>query len=388
MKEICPLEKCVGCWSCLNSCTHQAIYIEKDICGFRYPHIDSTKCVDCGLCHAVCPVINKAEMYFPKACYAVKVKSDEELATCASGGAATAISRHVIRMGGIVYGCSGEDIRHVQHVRVVEEENLSSLKGSKYVQSDLNTIFRAVKTDLKMGRRVLFIGTPCQVGGLKAFLKHEYTNLITVDLVCHGVPSQQLLNDNLDYYRTKERNFAESTVHFREKYIVSKHQTQSAKIEYGWFFSKNQPYSQISKGKAYYKDAYMFGFLRGLFFRRCCYHCLYAYPVRVGDLTLSDFWGLSPDSGMLVGKGVSSVLLNTEKGCNLFMELGSEIDSVPREIEESIVGNGQLQHPSFQHPQYEKFRELYPQYGLVSSVSICLRKDKVKLYVKKILGRE
>lgn len=386
MKEICPLEKCVGCWSCLNSCVHQAIRVEKDVCGFRYPRIDSTKCVDCGLCRSVCPVINKAEMNFPKACYAVKVKSEKELATCASGGAASAISRYIIRMGGIVYGCSGDDIRHVRHIRVVNEENLSSLKGSKYVQSDLNTTFCEVKADLKSGKRVLFIGTPCQVGGLKAFLRHEYPNLVTIDLVCHGVPSQQLLNDNLDYYHTKEHDFAENTVHFREKKTYEKNQIQSAKIEYGWFFSKNQPYSLISKRKAYYKDAYMFGFLRGLFFRECCYRCAYAYSARIGDLTLSDFWGLSPDSGMLVGQGVSSVLLNTEKGCNLFRELGKEVDSVSREIQESIMGNGQLQHPSFRHPHYEKFRTLYPRYGLVSSVWMCLWKDKVKLYVKKILG--
>ena len=120
----------MGCLSCVNSCTHQAIEFEKDVCGFRYPIIDQEKCVDCGLCGFVCPVNHPPEKYFPKECYAVTVKSERELFSCASGGAATAIARHVLNTGGVVYGCSGMDIRHVRHVRISRMEELDFLKGS------------------------------------------------------------------------------------------------------------------------------------------------------------------------------------------------------------------------------------------------------------------
>ena len=168
-----PKELCVGCLSCVNSCTHQAIEFEKDVCGFRYPIIDQEKCVDCGLCGFVCPVNHPPEKYFPKECYAVTVKSERELFSCASGGAATAIARHVLNTGGVVYGCSGMDIRHVRHVRISGMEELNLLKGSKYVQSDLGLTFKQIRGDLKVGKEVLFVGTPCQVGGLKTYLRKD-----------------------------------------------------------------------------------------------------------------------------------------------------------------------------------------------------------------------
>lgn len=389
MTEICPIDKCVGCWACLSSCTHQAIRVEEDVLGFRYPSIDPSKCVDCGLCRNSCPANIPQEKRFPKECYAVQVENRDELGTCASGGAATAISRYILRLGGVVYGCSGADIRQVKHIRVEHEEDLSLLKGSKYVQSDTSYIFKSVRDDLRAGRTVFFVGTPCQVAGLRAFLRKGYVNLLTADLVCHGVPSQRLLNENLDYYHSKGIAFEENQIHFREKRPGKKgNQTQSAKIEYGWFFEKNQPYSAFPRGKAYFRDPYMFAFLCGLIFRKSCYTCPYAYASRVGDFTLSDFWGLGTDAEMPVGEGVSSVLLNTEKAQELFRSVRAEVRSVPRTVQESVMGNGQLQHPSVRHPRYELFRELYPRYGLARSVKVCLRNDRLKLYIKKILGRQ
>ena len=381
MREICPKELCTGCLSCVNSCTHQAISVETDICGFRYPKIDQEKCVDCGLCQLSCPVNQPVERRFPMDCYAVTVKNTEELLSCASGGAATAISRHILKEGGVVYGCSGMDIHHVQHIRITDARELSLLKGSKYVQSDIGYIFRQVKEDLKEEKKVFFVGTPCQVAGLRAYLRRDYGRLITADLVCHGVPSQQLLNDNIRLYQNRGINVREDTIRFREK---TRNHTQSFKIEYGWFFDKNQhsskPFRQI-----YYKDPYMFGFIQGLFFRNSCYKCPYAYAVRVGDFTLSDFWGLGKDAGMNIGKGVSAVLINTEKAKSLFGEMKDEVEIKRREIQEAISGNGQLQRPSGRHPKYDLFRELYPRYGLAYSVRKCLRKDLIRIHLKDLI---
>ena len=382
MKTICPEELCTGCLACLNSCTHNAIEITTDICGFRYPSINQYICVDCGLCQLSCPVIHPQEKNFPQSCYAVTVNTEKELATCASGGAATALSRYVLQQGGIVYGCSNVEMRHVKHIRITKEEDLPLLKGSKYVQSDIGLNYRLVKKDLQQGLRVLFVGTPCQVAGLKSYLRKDYPNLITADLVCHGVPSQQLLNDNIDRYNRKYKEVNEESIHFREKILSKKaNQTQSAKIEYGWFFGKNQPYSTKVAIK-YYKDPYMFGFIQGLFFRNNCYKCPYAYAVRVGDFTLSDFWGLGKDSSMEVGKGTSAVLINTEKAKAIFEELKKDILYEQREVQEAIMGNGQLQHPSRKHLRYEMFRKLYPKIGLEKSVKVCLKKDLVKIRIK------
>lgn len=384
MEDICPKDLCVGCWSCMNICSHQAIRVVTDECGFRYPSIDPDRCVDCGLCQKSCPVNISLDKYFPKECYAVTVKEDKELKCCASGGAATAISRQILQTGGVVYGCSGKEIRHVKHIRITQEDELPLLQGSKYVQSDTGLLFQSVRKDLLIGHRVFFVGTPCQIGGLKAFLKKDYANLITADLVCHGVPSQKLLNDNIDLYQSRGFNLEEETVHFREKRF-DRH-TQSFKIEYGWFFRKNQPYSNTSLKKMYYRDPYMFGFIQGLFFRASCYKCSYAYAVRVADLTLSDFWGLGKDSGMDVGKGVSSVLINTDKGEALFNELRDKIICKRRDVQEAIVGNGQLQRPSSRHLQYDLFRKLYPKYGLEYAVRVCLKKDLMRIYLKRILS--
>lgn len=218
-----------------------------------------------------------------------------------------------------------------------------------------------------------------RLGGLKTYLRKDYDNLITADLVCHGVPSQQLLNDNIDHYRKKGVDLQEDSIRFRTKMSS---QTQSFKIEYGWFFLKNQPYSDSPSKKAYYRDPYMFGFIQGLFFRGSCYKCPYAYAVRVGDFTLSDFWGLGKDARMELGKGVSAVFINTEKARVLFEVMKEEVAYEPREVQEAIVGNGQLQRPSSRHPQYDLFRRLYPRYGLAKAVDMCLRKDLVKIHLK------
>lgn len=381
--KICPEELCTGCFACLNSCVHNAIEIREDVVGFRYPMVDQNKCVSCGLCERICPVNNVPDRRFPIKGYAAQVKETEELARCASGGASTAIARYILKEGGVVYGCSGENIRQVRHVRIEVLSELDRLQGSKYVQSEIGFIYRAVKEDLESGRSVLFIGTPCQVSGLKKYLRKDNDRLYTADLVCHGVPSQRLLNDNIDDYVSRGYKIDERSISFRRK-MPRKSQTQSVRIEFGWFF-QNQPYSGEKTGVDYMRDPYMFGFIQGLFFRPSCYKCAYAYAARVGDFTLSDYWGLGQDSRFELGKGVSSILVNTTKAQQLFDALKTTIDYEQRDVQESIVGNGQLQRPSARHPQYTYFREIYPSFGLKKAVEVCLKKDRLKIRLKKVL---
>lgn len=382
MKEICPKDKCTGCAACFNACGKKAITMTEDSCGYVHPQIDNELCVDCGLCTKVCPVNTKISLRYPLDCYAATVKSDEELLSCASGGIATELSRYVIDNGGVVYGCTGKDIRYVHHIRVDCKEDLQFLKGSKYVQSFIGETYKAVKNDLQTEKLVLFVGTPCQVAGLQGFLRQkDYPNLITADLVCHGVPSQRMLNDNISLYCKESEDIS---VWFRLKERTSSKSDAPWRIAFGWFYKTC--YMRTPCAIKYYKDPYMFGFLAPLTFRNSCYTCRYANISRCSDFTLGDFWGLGADAGFINGKGVSEVLINTEKASMIWKNILPSINNVQRDVVEAQMGNGQLQCPSRKHKNYNKFILLYPKTGLNKAINECVKTDLLKLFLKNILS--
>lgn len=381
MKEICVKEKCTGYSACFNACSQKAITMSEDACGFIHPNIDQNLCIDCGLCAKVCPVNTKVTFKYPLDCYAATVKSDEELLSCASGGMATELSRYVINRGGIVYGCTGKNIRNVHHIRINKIEDIELLKGSKYVQSFIGEVYKNVRKDIQTGCFVLFIGTPCQVAGLKGFLRHkDYQNLLTVDIVCHGVPSQKMLNDNISLYCAENEDIS---VSFRKKVYTPSKCGASWRIIFGWFYqTKNMSAQHAIK---YYKDPYMFGFLTPLTFRNSCYICPYANISRCSDFTLGDFWGLGKDACFINGKGVSVVLVNTDKAASVWSEVSEKCVWVRREIVEAQKGNGQLQVSSYMHKNYSMFMSLYQQIGFKRSVFFTLKKEKLKLLLKSLI---
>ena len=179
MREICPMVQCTGCSACYNACRHQAINMTENELGHVYPQIDEDKCVGCNLCQMSCPVVNKPLLRYPNFCFAVALLKDEDLKFSASGGASTALMRAVINENGIVYGCTGEDVFHVHHIRVDSLQDIERLRGSKYVQSEIGLIYKSVLADLNSDKTVLFTGTPCQVAGLKSFLRKDYPKLIS-----------------------------------------------------------------------------------------------------------------------------------------------------------------------------------------------------------------
>lgn len=382
MKEICPKDKCTGCAACFNACGKKAITMTEDACGYVHPKINQELCVDCGLCAKVCPVNTKVALRYPLDCYAATMKSDEELLSCASGGIATELSRYVIDNEGVVYGCTGKDIRNVHHIRVDRKEDLQFLKGSKYVQSFIGEIYQAVKKDLQTEKLVLFIGTPCQVAGLQSFLRQkDYPNLITADLVCHGVPSQKMLNDNISFYCKENEDIS---VWFRQKEHRSSRSDAPWHISYGWFYKTN--HMLTPRAIKYYKDPYMFGFLAPLTFRNSCYTCRYANISRCSDFTLGDFWGLGTDADFIIGKGVSEVLINTQKASITWNHILPSINYTQRDVVEAQMGNGQLQCPSRKHKNVNKFILLYPKTGLNKAIKECVKTDLLKLFLKNILS--
>ena len=394
MKEICPIDKCTGCEACYNVCAHSAIKMQPDSSGYKYPVIDESRCTDCGLCQKSCPSLTFHLRYYPIQNLAVTTKEESDTLSCASGGAATLLSRSIIHQGGVVYGCDGNNIRNVHHTRISTLEEVELLKGSKYVQSAINDVYRKIREDLRSGTKVLFIGTPCQVAGLYGFLRYKvYENLFTADLVCHGVPSQQMLNDNIDLYT--EIKGDECKVQFRNKVRKGTNAKRNAiyRITYGWFF-QNQPYVGEPIFRPYKKDPYMLGFISGLTFRPNCYECRYASVARVADLTLSDYWGLAENAGFENGKGVSNILVNTPQGQALWSQTKEYTIYKERPLIEAVRGNGQLLAPSSRHPEHDRFVQLYPSIGFKDAIKECsksyLKKQRIKntiISMKKILIR-
>lgn len=371
MVDICEKSLCTGCHSCVNACGKKAISMQPDSFGFLYPHIDTMLCVDCGLCTKVCPVNHPPKAVYPATAYAVQSKDRADLMSSTSGGAASVFSQYVISQGGVVYGCSGLDITHICHTRIDAILDLNQLKGSKYVQSEISFVFQQVKEDLKAGKKVLFIGTPCQVAGLKNFLHVDYEILITVDLVCHGVPSQQLLLNNVEdgsYLQQKCRVF------FRKK---GKKETD---LKYGVYVKGAD---SLIYSKNYPKDKYIMGFMQGLFHRNSCYSCHWADSNRCSDITVGDFWGLGKVKNIKIDKGlgVSEVLLNTKKGISFFEECKPLFYYEQRQVQEAVTGNAQLQYPSKRHPLYYQFQQLYVKEGFTKSCQKCLRRDYRHYYI-------
>ena len=371
MVDICEKSLCTGCHACMNICSKKAISMHPDSLGFLYPHIDAALCVDCGLCAKICPVNHPPKAVYPATVYAVQSADRADLMSSTSGGAASVFSQYVINQGGVVYGCSGSDITHICHKRIDTLSELNQLKGSKYVQSEIGLVFRQVRDDLKAGKKVLFTGTPCQVAGLKNFLRKDYETLVTVDLVCHGVPSQQLLLDDV-----------KAGSHLQEKYMVSfrKKGRKETDLKFGVYVNKSDT---LIYSKNYPQDSYIMGFMQGLFYRNSCYSCRWASSNRCSEITIGDFWGLGEvyNKEMDKGLGVSEALLNTEKGISFFKECKNLFHYEQRRVQEAIIGNGQLQYPSKRHPLYYKFQQLYVTEGFAKSCRRCLRRDYRHYYM-------
>ena len=340
--EICKKEDCTGCLACMNICPKDAISCGLDEYDKTVPVIDQEKCVECGMCRRVCPVCMSGNFRQPEECYAAWAKDEEERKECSSGGIATELSKAVIRDGGIVYGAAFDEELTLCHKAARTEKDLQALKGSKYVQSYVGFSYREIKELLKKGKKVLFLGTPCQVAGLRSYLGREEKNLLMIDLICHGTPPVEYLKAHVKSIDREERA---SDLTFRGKYN---------------FFL-----TLYEKGKVFYsekseKDYYFLGFLKGLIYRDNCYTCRYATQKRCSDITIGDFWGLDRSTLAHPYEGrISTVLINTENGKAAWEKYRELFICEKRNVQESVEGNAQLRKPSICHPDREQFRTVY-----------------------------
>ena len=282
MKKIDTLEKkdCSGCMACMNICPKNAIMMKEDKNGFKYPKIDEKLCIDCGLCSKACPVINKLkENLYNIKVYACKNKDENIRKKSSSGGLFTLFAKYILDQEGVVFGAKYDENLRVIHDYIEKDDNINEFRGSKYVQSDINSTYAKAKKFLSNGRKVLFTGTPCQIEGLITYLGKNYSNLYTQDFICHGVPSPKVWKKYLDY---KKEKCGEDPikVNFRDKEVL------------GWSnFQVKYKYKSKDEIVHHDDDYYMNFFLRNYDLRESCYNCHFKKIRRNSDLTIADFLG-------------------------------------------------------------------------------------------------
>lgn len=379
MLEICPPETCTGCMACKASCAHGAIDVQLDALGFRHPVINQSACTDCGLCRIVCPTVNQPHLQETDKAYAIAAMDPGILDSTASGGVATLIATEWIKAGGVVYGCDGTDIKNIHHRRIDTISELDSIKGSKYVQSDISGIYSAIKLDLQTGLPVLLIGISCQIAGVRKYLLKTYPNLVTIDIICHGGASQQMLTQNVDYYCRKYSVSSLENVRFRKKIHPESGTTE---IRYGFYFDANNRHVS-NEG---IQDAFTFGYGQNLLFRDSCFTCSYTQLSRVSDLTIGDFWGLGNDAGFKNYNGVSLALPHTPKGEQLIDSISGVSKIVLRTVEEAVKGNPQLMMPTIPGIQMQRFRQLYISKGFIVAINRLARNTRLKLRAHNLLS--
>lgn len=381
------IQNCTGCSCCEAVCPVHCIQMKDDPVKGLHPKIDFGSCIHCGKCFQRCPAVQEMPFFYPRKAYAVWSLRDEQRKTSASGGAAAVFYETVLERNGVGFGVRFNKSMQAEFTKIQSKEQLYAVQGSKYVQVSMNHIYGQVREALSENQEVVFVGSPCQIGGLKAYLGKDFPNLVTVDLICHGVPSNILLSEHIQ--------FIEKTEHLKARDLVFR---EDNRFVFNLFASEK---AYLQDGMS---DPYLLGFKTGLFYTEKCYSCKYAQNKRVSDITIGDFWGLGqeiPFNHPYTGS-ISLLMPNTEKGENFFQSCKEKLFYEERTVEEALKGNDQLNRPAAMHPKRGVFLSSYPKNGFESAVRACLgeqlkanqkayRKNKrrsgIRNFGKKVLRR-
>lgn len=370
--KLCDKYKCTQCMACVITCPKGCIRMVDAGEGFCIPQIDSEACVECGACirscHRIEPVTNYTTPLHTLACW---TKNDNDRKKSSSGGAFSVLARKVLNSGGVVFGATMDKDLKVKHIYIDNVKDIYLLQGSKYVQSYLGDTYKQVRDFLKNNRKVLFTGTPCQVGGLHNFLRTKYDNLITVDMVCHGVPSQKAFDIYCEKAKIKGTcdgisfRFTEGWGFRLSREVVISANNKPNAITYA--------HKPINPKNAWYMRA----FNKSLMFSEACYSCAYTHPQRVSDFTMADYWGLGVKTPFChpTYKGVSMLLVNNAKAWE-FLQDCPELFYEERTLQEAIEGNYNLSNCSKRPKGRDSFfddmsnldwSELMKKYGIKES---------------------
>ncbi len=376
MIDIRDKTECTGCTACKHSCGKNAIFMRADKEGFLYPQVDASLCVKCKKCVEVCASnIELSKIELPST-FAVKTKELDVLLNSSSGGVFFHLTENILEEQGVVFGAAFTDDLIVKHIGVESLDDVWKLMGSKYVQSDLGDVFKQIKELLELSRKVLFVGTPCQVAGLKTYLKKDYGNLILVDFICHGVPSPLAFEKYVETLKRKYGNKI-NLIKFRDKSIDWK-QFSVAIME-----NKNCVERRLFK-----ENIWMQGFLDNLFLRPSCYECKFKAGKNASDITIGDFWGIQtliPE--FYDGKGVSMCCLNTEKGKSIFALIKENFDVQSVDYQKSISLNTAYSKSAIRHNARDLFFENIHRIPIESNIEKSLSPDiitRVKLKMRTV----
>lgn len=359
---------CCGCTACVNRCPVSAIKMQEDFEGFQYPTVDMEKCINCGLCEKVCPVIAKsrkekiANNYKEIISYVIRTKNEECLRKSTSGGFFTPIANYVLNNDGLVVGVGYDEKMKVCHMIVnkLNTEKLKNMKGSKYVQSDLGNIFSEIKNKLDKDIFVLFSGTPCQVEGLLYFLGKNYNNLLTVDLICHGVPSPKLWNLYKEHQESKYKSKIKA-FNFRNK--TYGYHSGTMKLEF-------------ENNKVYYGSARVDYMLKSFFSeissRPSCYDCKFKSKHHKSDFTIFDCWHARELNNNILDddKGFTNLFINTSKGKDFFERVKAEYELYNSNYEDAIRLDGcMVESSAIPNNNRNDFYKDINKYGLKQTIN-------------------
>ena len=348
--------ECTGCGACVSICPRKAITMCPDEEGFLYPVVDQALCISCDLCEKRCPVGHEHPEHDVKMLGAQHVDCEVRRQS-SSGGVFTALARNMIDRGGAVFGAVFDENLRVEHVGAIDEAEFSAMRGSKYVQSDASEGIANAVALLSRGMSVLFSGTPCQVDGmLAAVKKKDKDNLLTVDFVCHGVPSPGVF---AAYLKEIEKKHGQRVVAymFRDKRLGWKNFSAVATLEDGTEVTGTQT-----------DEPYLYGFLQNLYLRPSCGQCGALRGKRhASDITIADFWGsqeICPDRDD--DTGLSLVLINTPKGEKAMKEIGAQLTTFTADTERMRRYNPSIEVPAVMHKKRSAFFRFYQKHGFDS----------------------
>lgn len=373
------ISRCNGCTACSSICPKHCIEMKENEDGFLYPEVNKINCISCNLCDEICPVNNDIEPNDVPNAYAVINKKEEERLQSSSGGVFSLIANYILDKNGYVVGAAYNDKFEVEHVIIDSKEELHKLRGAKYSQSRLGDVFGKIKELLDTDHYVLFSGTPCQVGGLKSYLRKDYEKLVLIDTVCHGVPSPLVWKKYVEY-RSKTDNKGEIpiSINLRSKSSGWSRYNYSIEFDYG-----KKLYSKVNG-----QDPYMKAFVGNYCLRESCYDCSFKSTQRVSDFTLGDYWGIwNQNPEMDDNKGTSLLLVHSIKGNKILETISNQLNYIQVDLNESIKENPSINKSSpinkdrsvfIDTISKEGFKQAIKKYELLTKMS---KKDKMNIFL-------